>query len=87
MRVRRLSGPKYLQKREKRSEPRIKHAMEVSDLPQPYGLLAGWPDAPSPTKIVFPACESVVPMCRRKRKGWCTGLHGNKRPVRYSSAS
>ena len=60
--------------------------MEVNDLPHPYGLFAGWPDAPSPTKMVLPAQRVSDKHVHAEEASCCTGLHGNKSPVRYRSA-
>ena len=60
--------------------------MEVSDLAHPYGLLVGWPDAPSPTKMVLPVQRVSDEHVHAEEAGCCTGLHGNKSPVCCRSA-
>lgn len=58
IRVVRRKGPRKRLRREKKREPRTKHAIEVRDLTQPYGLLVySSLEPPSPTNIVFPGPE------------------------------
>lgn len=57
--------------------------MEVRDLAQPKGLLAFWPEAPRPTKMVLPGSGSVRVVWNFVVKGELTSLHGYEGTVSY----
>ncbi len=55
MRVVRRRGPISLLRREKNRDPRMKQAIDVRDLAQPYGLYVLLSlELPRPTKMVLP---------------------------------